>query len=230
MNESECVKCGAKRQPGDLECPQCGVIYAKAERAAEQERQRRMDEARARADTVLKELQTETTQAESGASFQDGTTAPSASKAADHRLALGFAVLLVILSIVAGIYSHKPVKTLPPEKPAQTDQQAQPRPAPAAPSYASLFVSATNVSAGQYCHAEIRGFWGSTLRISWTPRTNKLMAMQVLALVGEHKEELYNDGIRYFQFPNNIGGYNEIDWKTGEKRSISDQAIYFFRD
>lgn len=34
----------------------------------------------------------------------------------------------------------------------------------------------------------------------------------------------------YFQFPNNIGGYNEIDWKTGEKRSISDQAIYFFRD
>lgn len=219
MNESVCVKCGAKRQPGDLECPQCGVIYAKAERAAEQEQLRLVDEV----------LQSEATQVGDSVECKAMTTDPPSSKG-NHRRALGFAVLLVILSIVASIYNHKPVKTLPPEKPAQTDQQAQLRPAPTAPSYANLFVSATNVSAGQYCHAEIRGFWGSTLRISWTPRTNKLMAMQVLALVGEHKAELYNDGIRYFQFPNNIGGYNEIDWKTGEKRSISDPAIYFFRD
>jgi len=36
------------------------------------------------------------------------------------------------------------------------------------------------------------------------------------------------DGVRYFKFPNDAGGYNIIDWKTGEKRSVDEKAPYYF--
>jgi hypothetical protein len=48
--------------------------------------------------------------------------------------------------------------------------------------------------------------------------------VRVLAKVGSVKEMLYNDGVRYFKFPNNAGTYNIIDWKTGEKSSTKDRA------
>jgi hypothetical protein len=68
-----------------------------------------------------------------------------------------------------------------------------------------------------------------TLKIDWTSRATKLNAAMVLAAVGTVKETLYKDGVRYFKFPNNEGGYNIVDWKTGEKASVSERAPYFFR-
>jgi hypothetical protein len=42
------------------------------------------------------------------------------------------------------------------------------------------------------------------------------------------KSRLYDAGVRYFKFPNDAGGYNIIDWKTGDKTSVSERAPYYF--
>lgn len=82
---------------------------------------------------------------------------------------------------------------------------------------------------GKVCKAEIKGFFSKTLKIDWTYNTKLIHSIKVLAEIGNSKEQLYRGGIRYLQFPNNAGGYNVIDWETGEKRSISDSAPYFFK-
>ena len=53
-------------------------------------------------------------------------------------------------------------------------------------------------------------------------------AIVVLAAIGKTKPTMYDAGIRYLKFPNDGGGYNILDWKTGEKTSISDRAPYYF--
>ena len=53
--------------------------------------------------------------------------------------------------------------------------------------------------------------------------------MLVFAAVGNAKDALYVGGVRYFKFPNDAGGYNVIDWKTGEKTSVSEGAPYYLR-
>ncbi len=93
---------------------------------------------------------------------------------------------------------------------------------------AKLTVNVLNSSYGNVCNAKIKGFFSKTLVINWTSRTNKLHAMKVMAEVGSVKDKLYQDGIRYFQFPNDSGTYNVIDWKTGERKSISDRTDYYF--
>lgn len=50
----------------------------------------------------------------------------------------------------------------------------------------------------------------------------------VMAAIGESKEAIYEKGIRYLKFPNDTGGYNVIDWKTGDKSSINESAPYYF--
>jgi len=81
---------------------------------------------------------------------------------------------------------------------------------------------------GRVCHAKVKGWFTKTLIIDWTSETNKLTAIRVLAEIGGLKKDLFRNGVRYFQFPNDAGTYNIIDWKTGEKRSISDRAPYYF--
>ena len=54
-----CPKCNAPRKPGDLECPSCGVIYAKAEQATAAERRRLADEARAQAEKAREDVETQ---------------------------------------------------------------------------------------------------------------------------------------------------------------------------
>jgi hypothetical protein len=49
-----------------------------------------------------------------------------------------------------------------------------------------------------------------------------------MAAIGQSKETLYSKGIRYLKFPNDSGGYNVIDWKTGEKSSVDERARYYF--
>ena len=86
-----------------------------------------------------------------------------------------------------------------------------------------------NTQYGRVCKAELTGFFTKTLKIDWTSNTVKINAIKVLAEIGSVKEILYRDGVRYFQFPNDMGTYNVIDWKTGEKKSISDRAPYYFQ-
>jgi hypothetical protein len=47
--------------------------------------------------------------------------------------------------------------------------------------------------------------------------------------IGGVKNSLYEDGVRYFQFPNYAGTGNVFDWKTGDKWSVEDPAPYYFR-
>ncbi|MCL4244878.1 MAG: hypothetical protein KJ002_07090 [Candidatus Dadabacteria bacterium] len=85
-----------------------------------------------------------------------------------------------------------------------------------------------NTQYGRVCKAELTGFFTKTLKVDWTSNTAKINAIKVLAEIGSVKEILYRDGVRYLQFPNDSGTYNVIDWKTGEKKSISDRAPYYF--
>lgn len=94
--------------------------------------------------------------------------------------------------------------------------------------YADAVVALINSHFGEYCSARVTGIFTHTLIIDWKPRTTKLQAISVLAGIGKAKERLYTDGVRYFQFPNDAGTYNVVDWKTGEKKSISDRAKYYF--
>ena len=95
---------------------------------------------------------------------------------------------------------------------------------------ASTIVNLINATYGNVCHVEINGFFSKTLKLDWTANTKKIHAIKIMAEIGNLKEKLYEDGVRYFQFPNNIGRYNVIDWKTGEKKSISERAQYYFDD
>lgn len=90
-------------------------------------------------------------------------------------------------------------------------------------------VKVINREYGAVCRADLTGMFSKTLKIDWTSRTTKIHAMKILAEIGSVKNQLYLDGVRYFQFPNDSGTYNVIDWKTGEKKSISDRSQYYFR-
>lgn len=94
---------------------------------------------------------------------------------------------------------------------------------------ADNIVMLINSKYGEVCTADLTGVFSKTLKIDWTSRTAKIHAMKVLAEIGSVKEKLYSDGVRYFQFPNDSGTYNVIDWKTGEKKTISDKSQYYFR-
>jgi hypothetical protein len=86
-----------------------------------------------------------------------------------------------------------------------------------------------NSQFGRVCEAKVEGIFSNTLRLDWTAETNKLNMIVVMAAVGKAKESIYSKGIRYLKFPNDAGGYNIIDWKTGEKSSIDERAPYYFR-
>jgi tetratricopeptide (TPR) repeat protein len=95
---------------------------------------------------------------------------------------------------------------------------------------ADAIVRAIDAQCGSVCNASLEGWlWSSkTLKIDWTASTTKLHALKILAEVADVKSQLYDAGVRYFKFPNDTGGYNIIDWKTGEKTSVSERAPYSF--
>lgn len=95
-------------------------------------------------------------------------------------------------------------------------------------SYKDSFAELLELYYGNVCSARIEGWVNKTLRVDWTPQTNKFHVMKVFAEVGEAKEQLYRDGVRYFKFPNDVGGYNIIDWKTGRTESVTERAPYYF--
>lgn len=94
---------------------------------------------------------------------------------------------------------------------------------------AENIVSIINMQYGAVCKAELSGFISKTLKLDWTHRTVKIQAIKILSEIGSVKEKLYSDGVRYFQFPNSSGTYNVIDWKTGDKKSISERSTYYFQ-
>jgi len=114
-----------------------------------------------------------------------------------------------------------------PQRPAPNRQETH---TPRTIDFPSAFVIALNGLYGNVCHAELSGFFSKTLKIDWTNNTKKIHAIKVIAEVGDSKNKLYQDGVRYFQFPNDAGTYNLIDWKTGEMNSIPDRAVYYFKD
>jgi hypothetical protein len=85
-----------------------------------------------------------------------------------------------------------------------------------------------NSQFGRVCEAKVEGVFSNTLRLDWTAATTKLHVITVMAAIGQTKETLYSKGIRYFKFSNDSGGYNIIDWKTGEKSSVDERARYHF--
>jgi transcription elongation factor Elf1 len=101
---------------------------------------------------------------------------------------------------------------------------------PVSTGYTEAFLIVMNENHGNVCKIETSGIFSRTLKVDWTQNTNKLLMLKVFAEIGDAKVRLYEEGVRYFQFPNNICRYNVIDWKTGEKESISDRAPYCFTD
>ncbi|MCW5206904.1 hypothetical protein VU08_08285 [Desulfobulbus sp. F5] len=101
---------------------------------------------------------------------------------------------------------------------------------PVSTGYTEAFLIVMNEKYGNVCKIETSGIFSRALKVDWTKNTNKLYILKVFAEIGEAKNRLYEEGVRYFQFPNNLCRYNVIDWKTGEKESISDRAPYCFTD
>ena len=139
------------------------------------------------------------------------------------------------LSNVANIGELKsalyPSQTSPPNSPPITQSPSTQEYIPAAAPTnldAKIVVAVLNSRYGNVCKARLKGFLNKRLILDWTGHTNKLHVLTIFAEVGSVKGDLYRDGVRYFQFPNNAGTYNVIDWKTGEKKSISDRAPYYF--
>jgi hypothetical protein len=85
-----------------------------------------------------------------------------------------------------------------------------------------------NSQFGAVCQAKVEGTFSDTLRVDWKGATTKINALAVMAAIGKSKEAFYSKGIRYFKYPNESGTYNVIDWKTGDKSSISERAPYYF--
>ncbi|MCI5225563.1 MAG: hypothetical protein D3918_02625 [Candidatus Electrothrix sp. AX2] len=107
---------------------------------------------------------------------------------------------------------------------------SNPKPQATSRGYAETVAAVLNRYYGEVCHAEVSGIFRRTLKIDWTRNTNKFASIKVFAEVGNVRAKLYEDGVRYFQFPNDACTYNVIDWKTGEKKSISERAPYCFRN
>ena len=165
------------------------------------------------------------------------TTSQSTNKKkafADLLRILVFAVvvpLLLVAMVIRYIDDHEEspaVSTNNAHKSSSSSVSSAP-PSLSSVGYAEAAATVINIQLGNICQAEVSGIFSKTLKIDWTANTTKLTAAMVLGEVGRMKEKLYEDGVRYFQFPNDGGTYNVIDWKTGEKESISDRAPYSFR-
>ena len=94
---------------------------------------------------------------------------------------------------------------------------------------ADSIVRSINLTYGAVCNASLeKGWFSKTLKIDWTGSTTRLHAIKIFADVANVKSQLYEAGVRYFKFPNDAGDYNIVDWKTGEKTSVSERALYHF--
>ncbi len=103
-------------------------------------------------------------------------------------------------------------------------------PVPAsAGSDAKEIVELLNEEYSDICHAELTGWFTKTLKLDWTANTNRVQMLVILAAINKMKQDLYDDGVRYLQIPNDIGTYNVLDWKTGRKKTIRDRAPYYFK-
>jgi hypothetical protein len=99
---------------------------------------------------------------------------------------------------------------------------------PAYAGYKENFAELMNLYYGGICEVKMEGWLKNTLRIDWKSETIKFHVIKVISEVGDVKEDLYKDGVRYLKFPNDAGGYNIIDWKTGDIRSVNERAPYYF--
>ena len=81
---------------------------------------------------------------------------------------------------------------------------------------------------GHVCRPRVKQLSGKTLVIDWTSQTKIPDSVQVLAEINNMKTALYQGGIQYFQFPNNAGTYNVIDFETGVEKTITDRAQFYF--
>jgi hypothetical protein len=82
---------------------------------------------------------------------------------------------------------------------------------------------------GNHCHGEISGIFDLTLRIDWTSRTGENHVKTILAKIMAERKKLYEDGVRYLEYPNNAGTYNVIDFKTGARTAINQKALPWFK-
>ncbi len=82
---------------------------------------------------------------------------------------------------------------------------------------------------GDHCHGEISGIFDLTLRIDWTSRTREDHVKNIIAKVTAERKRLYEDGVRYFEYPNNAGTYNVVDFKTGARTATNEKALPWFK-
>lgn len=119
----------------------------------------------------------------------------------------GFTFLLVIL-VIAGAFLMYGVSRSP---------------------FGQHVVDILNTDYGKVCRASLQGFFERTLRVDWTRDTVRLHCIMIFKKIDSVKEDLVLDGVRYFEFPNDGGTYNVIDWKTGRRWSNAEHAEYYFK-
>jgi hypothetical protein len=93
--------------------------------------------------------------------------------------------------------------------------------------YADYVAAILNSKVGDVCKVSVSGYLTKTLKIDWTSKTTTLESIMILGQIGKIKEKLYQNNVRYFQYPNDSGTYNVIDWKTGEKTSIHERTPFY---
>jgi hypothetical protein len=149
----------------------------------------------------------------------------SASPQPSRRPKRGTGWLIVVVLIIVGLFwiGRDPSGTATTEAPSTAYRASSP-----ISSSSQRIVDVINDQFGGVCVAKLEGFFSNTLRLDWTASTTKLHTITIFAAIGSTKETLYESGIRYLKFPNDAGGYNIIDWKTGEKSSVSERARYYF--
>jgi hypothetical protein len=89
---------------------------------------------------------------------------------------------------------------------------------------AEEFVRELNTKYGAYTHAELRGTFNTTLRISWTNRTTPEQKRSIIKAIKDSERELINSGIKRVEAPNTSGGFTATNLITGEETIIPDKA------
>jgi hypothetical protein len=89
-------------------------------------------------------------------------------------------------------------------------------------------VNKLNTDYGAYTHAELRGMFGTTLRIYWTNKTTPEKRDSIIRLINRAKNRLIDSGVKRVEVPNDYGTYTATNLVTGEEIEINERAVKWF--
>jgi hypothetical protein len=82
---------------------------------------------------------------------------------------------------------------------------------------------------GDYCVARLTGWRQNILRVDFTHRTGAASRDKIVDKVRFMRNELYEDGVRYLEFPDSTGNYLRIDFETMTESLTTEKALPWFQ-